>query len=106
MVIILLPSQWVVDNILPKPIKIIFSMIYRPRRVVQVEYNVSPYFTRFVRYAGDIEPIFEKYLYDPVAGWILRGSSLFSRLEKATVQAYLIYILILLVVMLLLLRLA
>ena len=42
-----------------KPIRMIFSALYRPRREIQAEYEVSPYYPTTIRFESEIEPAFE-----------------------------------------------
>ena len=53
-----------------KPIRMIFSALYRPRREIQAEYEVSPYYPTAIRFESEIEPTFEKHFYDPLKDWI------------------------------------
>ena len=55
-----------------KPLRMIFSALYRPRREIQAEYEVSPYYPKAIRFESEIEPTFEKHIYDPLREWIYR----------------------------------
>lgn len=85
-----------------KPLRIVFRILYRPGREVDVEKGQSPYFPQSVKYNLTSEPIFEKYLYNPV----LRRMRKFSKRMKFTIQTgsihmYLLYIFITLLALML-----
>jgi len=87
-----------------KPIRMIFSNIYRATHEIEVSEEVSPYFKPRIRYELKTESVFEKYVYVPV----LRGVLRFSRAARATqtghIQTYLAYIFVTLLALLLLIR--
>jgi len=81
-----------------KPFRMWFGGIFRPRREIQTTYSDSPFFKDKVIFASEIEPVFEKYLYDPVT-WVIVNVSRFMRIiQTGYVQTYLLYILITLVI--------
>src|SRR4051812_47580368 len=53
-----------------KPLRMIFAAFYRPRREIQPEYDVSPYYPSAIRFESEIEPTFEKHVYGPLKSWI------------------------------------
>ena len=90
-----------------KPIRIVLKILYRPGREVEIEEGASSYFPISIKYKVSTEPIFERYFYDP----ILRMVKNFSRRVKFSVQtgsihAYLIYIFITVLVLMIYNRLA
>jgi hydrogenase-4 component B len=84
-----------------KPIRMIFKALFRPRREVQREYDFSPYFTKTLRFEAHVEEIFETRIYRPLNRWVLRFSRRMRALQAGSIQAYLIYIFITLVLLLL-----
>ena len=84
-----------------KPLRMIFQAIYRPRRRIQADFAVSRYFTKSIRFESHIEPTFEKWLYQPVNQAILRFSRRIRRLQAGSLSAYLFYIFITLLTLLL-----
>ncbi|CAG1000962.1 NADH-quinone oxidoreductase subunit L [Methanosarcinales archaeon] len=81
-----------------KPIRMWLGGIFRPHREIQTTYSDSPFFKEKVIFESDIEPIFEKYLYDPVT-WVVVTLSRFMRIiQTGYIQTYLLYILITLVI--------
>ena len=49
-----------------KPLRMIFAALYQPRREIQAEYDVSPYYPTAIRFDSEIESPFEDRLYAPV----------------------------------------
>jgi hydrogenase-4 component B len=83
-----------------KPIRMIFKALFRPRREVQREYDYSPYFAKNLRFESHIEEAFVTRLYRPLNRTILRLSRRMRALQAGSIQAYLIYIFITLLLLL------
>jgi hydrogenase-4 component B len=83
-----------------KPIRMIFKALFRPRREVQREYDYSPYFAKTLRFESHVEEVFEQHVYRPVRIWIWRASRRMRALQAGTIQAYLIYIFVTLLLLL------
>jgi hydrogenase-4 component B len=85
-----------------QPIKRIFSTLYQPTIKLETEFlEESHYFAKRRRFEFHIEPLFQKYLYDPV---VLFFSTLADRLrivQAGNLHLYLAYIFVTLVVLLL-----
>ncbi len=79
----------------------IFRAIYRPTREVETLTEVSPYFPREVRYRAEIEPTFERYVYRPLVDAVLRVAEGMKVLQAGSLHAYLAYVLVLGVLLLL-----
>jgi hydrogenase-4 component B len=84
-----------------KPIRMVFKALFRPRRDVQREYDFSPYFATTIRFESHVEEVFQTRVYRPLNRWVLRGSRRLRALQAGSIQAYLIYIFITLVLLLL-----
>ena len=84
-----------------KPIRMIFKALFRPRREVQREYDFSPYFTTGIRFEAKVEEVFETRIYRPLNRWVLWASRRMRALQAGSIQAYLIYIFITLLLLLL-----
>jgi hydrogenase-4 component B len=84
-----------------KPIRMIFKALFRPRREVQREYDFSPYFARNIRFESHVEEVFQTRIYRPLNRLVLRGSRRLRALQAGSIQAYLIYIFITLLCLLL-----
>ncbi len=83
-----------------KPIRMIFKRIYLPRRDLSVSYIVKPFFVKSIRYSGEITPFFERYLYEPGVNLIHRIAVKVRLLQSGSLQLYLGYILITLILLL------
>jgi len=81
-----------------KPIRMWMGGIFRPRREIHATYSDSPYFKKNIVFESEIEPVFEKYLYSPVAWVVLTISRLMKIIQTGYIQTYLLYILITLVI--------
>ncbi len=84
-----------------KPLMMIFRAVYRPMRQVEALAEVSPYFPHEVRYRSEIEPTFERYVYDPLLRAVLRVANGMKVLQAGSLHAYLAYVLVLGVLLLL-----
>ena len=84
-----------------KPIRMIFSALYRPRREIQADYEVSPYYPTAIRFESEIEPAFEKQLYDPLKDWLFRTARRMRSVQAGSIHAYLAYIFVALIALLL-----
>jgi hydrogenase-4 component B len=78
-----------------KPLMMVFRAVYRPTRQVDTLHEVSPYFPHEVRYRAEIEPTFERYIYAPVVRSVLRIASGMKVLQAGSLHAYLSYVLVL-----------
>ena len=85
-----------------KALRMIFSALYQPRREIQAVFDVSPYYPKEIHFESEIEPTFEKRLYAPLQDLILWFSTRMRAVQAGSVHAYLAYIFITLVVLLLL----
>jgi hydrogenase-4 component B len=83
-----------------KPLMMIFQAVYRPTQEVEALAEVSPYFPREVRYRAEIEPTFERYFYRPLVRAVLRAANGMKVLQAGSLHAYLAYVLVLAVILL------
>lgn len=83
-----------------KPLLMIFRAVFRPTREVEARAEVSPYFPQEVRYRTSIEPPFERYVYRPLARMVLRTAHGMKVLQAGSLHAYLAYVLVLAVILL------
>jgi len=84
-----------------KPLRMIFSALYQPRREIQAVFDVSPYFPKEIRFESKIEPTFEKRLYVPLRDLLLSFSIKMRAIQAGSIHAYLAYIFVTLVLLLL-----
>ena len=78
-----------------KPLMMIFRAVYRPTREVEALAKVSPYFPYEVRYRVEIEPTFERYVYEPLTDRVLRMAERLKVLQAGSLHAYLGYVIVL-----------
>jgi len=83
-----------------KPLRMIFRTLFRPHRVVQTDFEFSRYFAKTIRFESHVEETFEKRIYRPLNKIILRASRRMRALQAGSLQAYLIYIFVTLLVLL------
>ena len=87
-----------------KPLQMVFRALFRPQREMEADYEFSRYFTRTIRFEVRIEPIFERWIYQPFQHGVLKLSKRIRALQMGSVHAYLAYVFITLLVLLLLAR--
>ncbi|MBZ5523551.1 MAG: hydrogenase 4 subunit B [Acidobacteriia bacterium] len=84
-----------------KALRMIFSALYKPRREIQAVFDVSPYFPKEIRFESEIESTFEKRLYAPLQEFLFRFSTRMRTIQAGSIHAYLAYIFVTLVLLLL-----
>src|SRR6266571_2712312 len=84
-----------------KALRMIFSVLYKPRREIQAVFDVSPYFPKEIHFESGIEPTFEKRLYAPLQEFLFRVSARMRTIQAGSIHAYLAYIFVTLVLLLL-----
>ena len=83
-----------------KPIRMIFKALFRPRREVQREYDFSPYFATTSVSKAMSRRCLSSALYRPLRILILRVSRRMRALQAGSIHAYLIYIFVTLLLLL------
>jgi hydrogenase-4 component B len=84
-----------------KPLRMIFAALYQPHREIQAEYEVSPYYPKAIRFGSEIESPFEERLYGPFQNWVLSIASRMRAIQAGSIHAYMAYIFVALIVLLL-----
>jgi hydrogenase-4 component B len=84
-----------------KPIRMIFKALFQPRRDVQREYDFSPHFAKKLRFESHVEEVFVQRIYRPLRILILRVSRRIRALQAGSIHAYLLYIFVTLLLLLL-----
>jgi hydrogenase-4 component B len=84
-----------------KPIRMIFKALFRPRRDVQREYDFSPHFAKKLRFESHVEEVFVRRIYRPLRILILLVSRRIRALQAGSIHAYLLYIFVTLLLLLL-----
>jgi hydrogenase-4 component B len=87
-----------------KPIRMIFSNIYRATHEIEISEETSPFFRTNITYEPKTESVFLRYLYEPAYSFIVTSARMFRRMQTGHVQSYLAYIFITLVLLLLFAR--
>jgi len=87
-----------------KPIRTVFSPVYRADRKLEVLPEDRPYFPNSISYRSTRTLSYEKLLYRPVVEAIMATAQQLRRLQTGNIQWYLLYIFLALVAMLLLMR--
>jgi hydrogenase-4 component B len=87
-----------------KPIRMIFSTIYRATHEIEISEESSPYFRPNISYELKTESVFLKYFYDPALTLLVASAHLLRRIQTGRIQSYLAYIFITLVLLLLFAR--
>ncbi|MEK6694585.1 MAG: hydrogenase 4 subunit B, partial [Nitrospirota bacterium] len=88
-----------------QPIKQVFSTTYRP--TVKLETDLleeSRYFAKRMHFETHIEPVFQKYLYDPVVRSLNAVADRLRVVQTGSLQLYLSYIFVTLLILLLWVR--
>lgn len=86
-----------------KPIQMIFKNIYRPYEKTEINYynDDVKYFPSGMKYKSEVTEIYDKYLYSPIAQAIIGLSQKFNWIQFGNVNAYLLYIFLTLIILLL-----
>jgi len=88
-----------------QPIKQVFSTIYRPTVKLETELmEESRYFAKRMMFETHIEPVFQKYLYDPVVRSLNAIADRLRVIQAGSLQLYLAYIFVALLLLLLWVR--
>lgn len=87
------------------PFKRVFDFFYRPVRRVDVDMHPeSRFFVRSMRYDNPTRSIFEDWIYRPVLAGLRVGTRRVQTIQSGNANAYLVYILAALLIMLVLVR--
>jgi hydrogenase-4 component B len=84
-----------------KPLMMIFHAVYRPTR--EVETVGEAHFPREVKYRAEIEPTFERFLYRPLTRGVLGVAERMKVIQAGSLHAYLAYVIVLVLGLVLLL---
>lgn len=84
-----------------KPLRMIFAAIFRPRREIQAEFDVSPYYPKAIHFESEIQPTFETHFYEPLWAGIQSISARLRKIQMGSIHAYLAYIFVTLILLLL-----
>jgi NADH:ubiquinone oxidoreductase subunit 5 (subunit L)/multisubunit Na+/H+ antiporter MnhA subunit len=87
-----------------KPIRMIFSNIFRASHEIEISEETSAFYQPQIRFELKTESIFLKYLYDPVRKASIYAATIARRIQTGHLQSYLAYIFIALILLLLFAR--
>ena len=86
-----------------QPIKRVFSTIYQPTVKLETEFlHESRYFVKRRRFEFHTEPIFEKYLYNPLVTFFTTTADRLKVIQAGNLHLYLTYVFVTLILLLLL----
>lgn len=86
-----------------QPIKRVFSALYQPTVKLETEFlKESRYFAKRRHFEFHIEPIFQKYLYDPLITFFTTMADRLKVIQAGSLHLYLTYIFVTLIALLLL----
>jgi hydrogenase-4 component B len=83
-----------------QPIRRMFSAIVWPDRSVNVDYAHAPYFISTINYEVSLKPLFQRFLYVPVRAAFLRCVAVLRVVQNGSIHAYLAYVFLALVAVL------
>ena len=83
-----------------KPLRMIFSALFRPRREIQADFDVSRYYPKAIHFESEIQPTFETHIYAPLQKGILALAERMRRIQTGSIHAYLAYIFVTLILLL------
>ncbi len=83
-----------------KPIRMIFSSVFRPSREIDVSEPMSSYFKPTIRVDLKTEAIFDTRLYEPAMNYFMAVLRVFRKIQTGHIQSYLAYIFVTLIVLL------
>ena len=89
-----------------KPIRQVFRPVYKPDRRIEVLPADKPYFPEAISYHSVRTTSFERTLYRPAVDLLVSAAEALRRLHTGNIQAYLLYIFLMIVSLLLVLRFA
>jgi hydrogenase-4 component B len=92
------------STVFSKPIRFVFSSVYRPDRRIERLPADQPYFPQAITYYSARTTSFERLLYRPLVEMILSAAHQLRRMQTGNIQVYLLYIFLTLVSLLAFLR--
>jgi hydrogenase-4 component B len=87
-----------------KPLRSVFTAVYKPTRKLDVEPAGEVYFPVRISYRSVRTTSFEKTLYRPTVDFVVAAARQLRRLHTGNIQVYLLYIFLMIVSLLLVLR--
>jgi len=92
------------STVFSKPIRYVFSSVYKPDRKIDRLPADRPYFPMTIRYRSVRTTSYERALYRPFVDTILSAAHQLRRMQTGNIQVYLLYIFLTIVSLLAFLR--
>src|SRR5207247_10821767 len=84
-----------------EPLRRLFAALHRPSEDLSIDFHPdSRYFVQSIEYRTRILPWFERYLYEPVVGWVKVWAARARAVQSGSLHAYLSYLVAALVALL------
>ncbi len=94
------PTMQYTGTSFSKPLRLFFGRVLLPERQIEVIYHGASPLPRLVRYSGRVPALFEERLYLPLRALALWSAGRLRLLQSGSVQAYLLYMMAALAVLL------
>lgn len=85
------PTMQYTGTSFSKPLRLFFGRVLLPERQIDVTYHGASPMPRLVRYSGRVPALFEERLYLPLRELALRAAGRLRLIQSGSVQAYLLY---------------
>jgi len=83
-----------------KPVRVVFSVVYKPDRRLEILPTSDAYFPASISYSSVRTTSYERYLYRPIADAVVAVASQLRRMQSGNIQVYLLYIFLALILLL------
>ncbi len=98
------PSMQYTGTSFSKPLRLFFGRVLLPERQIDVVYHGTSPLPRLVRYSGRVPALFEERFYLPLRSLALWGAGRLRLIQSGSVQAYLLYMMAALAILLVVAR--
>jgi len=98
------PTMQYTGTSFSKPLRLFFGRVLLPERQIDVVYHGASPLPRLIRYSGRVPALFEERLYLPLRALALWGAGRLRLIQSGSVQAYLLYMMAALAVLLVVAR--
>lgn len=83
-----------------KPVRFVFSVVYKPDRRLEILPNSDTYFPTAISYSSVRTTSYERYLYRPITDAVIGLANQLRRIQSGNIQVYLLYIFLALILLL------
>lgn len=98
------PTMQYTGTSFSKPLRLFFGRVLLPERQIDVVYHGASPLPRLVRYSGRVPALVEERIYLPLRSFALWGAGRLRLIQSGSVQAYLLYMMAALAVLLVVAR--